>query len=176
MKHFNLLSKLQLGLLAFQLLQCAAHAQSPVWVTIATESQTTSVTFPTAVLSCQFGSPTDNKWSLPFAVAAGTVYKELYWPLLTSPTIDGAIAGATGQMPFADPDKGQPKTLQCAEQAAAYTVATPGAPKATVTVPALPVVVVTPPVQPSQTFTYTITVDTTGKVTGATCTAPVVSK
>jgi hypothetical protein len=167
-----------IGLIAFALLMlwgATGFAQTPIWVTIAIENQSVSVTFPTAVAACQFGSPADNKWSAPFAVAAGTTYKELYWPFLTSPTTSGALAGATGQFPFADPDPGVFKTLQCAEQASAYTISTPGGKTPTVTVPALPVVVVTPPATSNYTYGYTLTLDATGKVIGASCTSPAVT-
>lgn len=75
-----------------------------------------------------------------------------------------------------DPAVGDPKTLYVQQQATAFTVTLAGVP-IPVPIPAIAQPVVTPPVTPpakSYTFGYTMTLDPTGKVIGATCAAPVI--
>lgn len=82
--------------------------------------------------------------------------------------------------PLSDPCPGQAKSIQVQQTASTQSLSyqvTEGGPVISLTIPALAVVVVTPPVPPVSTpltYTWTLTVDPTGKPTGATCTPPVV--
>src|ERR1700722_7658248 len=127
--HFKLPRKLQYTLLAFQLLQCAAHAQAPTGTTlICAEICTLSSTTGTAVVY-QFGA------GGKFNTVANPTYPLLVDCNVACPQVGG------------DPAEGVQKAIYAVQQTTAYTVKVAGV-AAPVPVPAMPVVVLAPPVNP----------------------------